>query len=369
MKLTAVFVVLLAAVAVQSQEPKFYRVEHVADDATPATIHFFCSQGYDTEDCRHDVAALRRVLAPYPLQLLGEWSFYLVLAPDWKPLARGHGGPAVSPAFSLLLGHATVIDRSLFSGSADRNIELEKWSGMPVGPAFVDFAVTHELGHAICQDTNERHANDYGKELRDSKVLDCSETPGWKPSGKTQSTAPTTDANQSGDDSIKSRNATFGAPDHGDWIPPEPGIGVSELHRRPEIQGALREIWVRAGGGVYKTESAFIYDKTVGVELVPPTNQFEKMSIEIRPTTQAIFHTHPIGQNRMSENDINTANQNHVDMYVLSRDGLYFYSPGMRAPRLVVFGTDFLRKDLAMGRKPNGETQNVVTASTSGNPR
>jgi hypothetical protein len=172
-KLTALFVVLLATVATQSQEPKFYRVELAVTDAVPPTMHFFCSQGYDQQECVRDVTALRNALAPYPLQLLGEWSFYLVLAPDWKPLARGHGGPAASPAFTLLLGHATVIDRSLFSGSADRNIELEKWSGMPVGRAFVDLAVTHELGHGICQEKNERLANEYGMELREGKIPHC----------------------------------------------------------------------------------------------------------------------------------------------------------------------------------------------------
>jgi len=114
-------------------------------------------------------------LAPYPLRLLGEWSFYLVLAPDWKPLALSHGGPAVSPAFSLLLGRATVMYRSLFAGSADRNIELEKWSGIPVGPTLVDVAVTHELGHSLCQEKNERLANKYGKELREGKLPACAE--------------------------------------------------------------------------------------------------------------------------------------------------------------------------------------------------
>src|SRR5215469_17357648 len=173
MKLPTFFLVLFAAVAIQAQEPKFYRVELAAADSLPQSLHFFCAQGYDQQECRQDVAALRKALAPYPLQLLGEWSFYLVLAPDWKPLARSHGGPAVSPAFTLLLGHSTVLDRSLFSGSADRNIELEKWSGMPVGPAFVDFALTHELGHGICQEKNERLANDYGKELREGKIPHC----------------------------------------------------------------------------------------------------------------------------------------------------------------------------------------------------
>jgi hypothetical protein len=172
-KLSVLFAVLLATLAAQSQEPRFYRVEFSADGAIASSIHFFCSEGYDKDECLHDVAALRKALAPYPLRLLGEWSFYLVLAPAWKPLAQRHGGPAVSPAFSLLLGRATVMDRSLFTGSADRNIELEKWSGIPVGPALVDVAVTHELGHAICQEKNERLANEYGKEMREGKLPSC----------------------------------------------------------------------------------------------------------------------------------------------------------------------------------------------------
>jgi len=65
------------------------------------------------------------------------------------------------------------MDRSLFSGSADRNLELEKWSGIPVGPALVDIAVTHELGHALCQEKNERLANEYGKDLREGKIPHC----------------------------------------------------------------------------------------------------------------------------------------------------------------------------------------------------
>lgn len=173
MKLIALFAVLLAATTLLTQEPKFYGVELPLKNSVPATIHFYCNQGYDRQDCLHDVATLRKALAPYPLELLGEWSFYLVLASEWKPLARSHGGPPVSPAFTLLLGHATVIDRSLFTGSADRNIELEKWSGMPVGPAFVDFALSHELGHGICQEANERLANEYGKELREGRVPHC----------------------------------------------------------------------------------------------------------------------------------------------------------------------------------------------------
>jgi len=73
-----------------------------------------------------------------------------------------------------------VFDRSLFSGSADRNIELEKWSGLPVGPVLVDVSLSHELAHAICQEKNERRANDYGKDLREGRVPACIKTLGQK---------------------------------------------------------------------------------------------------------------------------------------------------------------------------------------------
>jgi hypothetical protein len=62
----------------------------------------------------------------------------------------------------------------LFSGSADRMIELGKWSGIPEAAALVDIAVTHGLGDAPCQEKNERLVNEYGKELRAGKI------PQWK---------------------------------------------------------------------------------------------------------------------------------------------------------------------------------------------
>jgi hypothetical protein len=88
MKLTALFVALLAAATASTQEPKSYRVEFAANSSIPATIHFFCSQGYEKQECIHDVAALAlwRALAPYPLRLLGERLFYLALAPERRPL-------------------------------------------------------------------------------------------------------------------------------------------------------------------------------------------------------------------------------------------------------------------------------------------
>jgi hypothetical protein len=118
-----------------------------------------------------DASALRQALAPYPIQLLGPWSFVLVPADDWKALVRGQGGDLVSPAFSMLDQRVTMLDGSLFIASAGRSKELLQRFYM-IGPALVDLAVTHEMGHGICYD--------YGRELRQGKTPDCSQAPGRK---------------------------------------------------------------------------------------------------------------------------------------------------------------------------------------------
>jgi hypothetical protein len=74
------------------------------------------------------------------------------------------------------------------------------------------------------------------------------------------------------------------------------------------------------------------------------TNQNGKLSFNIPPGTTAVFHTHPQGHDPMSQQDIDVANQNHVDMYVISVSGLYHYRPGMKEPEMLLAGTDYLNK-------------------------
>jgi hypothetical protein len=97
--------------------------------------------------------------------------------PDWKALVRGQGGDSVSPAFSMLDQRMTLLDGSLFVATASRNKELLVRFGV-IGAALVDLAVTHEMGHGICQEKNERRADDYGRQLREGKTLDCNPPPG-----------------------------------------------------------------------------------------------------------------------------------------------------------------------------------------------
>jgi hypothetical protein len=178
-KTTVLIAVLFAASAAQTQNLKLVTVRFPANGSTPNTVQFLCSQKYDRAECVKDASALRQAIAPYPAQLLGEWSFVLVPTDEWKALVRGQGGDPVSPAFSMLDQRLTLLDGSLFVASAGRNKELLERFGK-IGPQLVNLAITHEMGHGICQETNERRADDYGKELRDGQVPDCSKTPSAK---------------------------------------------------------------------------------------------------------------------------------------------------------------------------------------------
>jgi hypothetical protein len=178
-KASVLIAVLVAGCAAQTQNLKMISVRFPADGSTPNSIQFLCSQKYDRAECVKDATALRQVITAYPTQLLGAWSFVLVPAGDWKTLVRSQGGDPVSPAFSMLDQRVTLLDSSLFSASASRNKELmQRFSLM--GSALVDLAITHEMGHGICQEKDERRADDYGRELRDGKIPDCSKTPGAK---------------------------------------------------------------------------------------------------------------------------------------------------------------------------------------------
>jgi hypothetical protein len=178
-KTSVLIAVLFAACAAQTQNLKLVAVRFGANGSTQNSVQFLCSQKYDRAECVKDATALRQAMATYPTQLLGEWSFVLVPADDWKALVRGQGGDPVSPAFSMLDQRMTLLDSSLFVASASRNKELLQRFDM-IGAALLDLAVTHEMGHGICQEKNERRADDYGRELREGKAPDCSQTPARK---------------------------------------------------------------------------------------------------------------------------------------------------------------------------------------------
>jgi hypothetical protein len=176
-KSSLLIAILSAACAAQTQTVGVVPVHVDATASIPHAVQFFCMHNYNSQACRKDSVALRHALAPYPLERLGTWSFLLVPADDWRTLLRGLRLNPVSPAFSIIDQHITVLESSLFTATPIRDKSLLRTFGV-IGGALLDLAVTHELGHAICQDQDQRRADDYGRELRQTKTVNCTNAPG-----------------------------------------------------------------------------------------------------------------------------------------------------------------------------------------------
>jgi hypothetical protein len=134
-------------------------------------LRFYCAEGYNSTSCREDVLKLRTELARHPVAVMGQWSFVLVSSDQWKDLVLRLGGAPVSPAFSVLGNRTTVLEQALFSPSANRAKELLAEYGTLKD--LLRVAITHELGHALCKERDERRADDYGRELRAGRVPIC----------------------------------------------------------------------------------------------------------------------------------------------------------------------------------------------------
>ena len=176
MKPSLLIAVLFAACAAQTQTLRVVPVDLEGTAQTAKNVQFFCTQDYNRDECHQHALELRRVLMSYPLERLGMWSFALVPSEKWKDLVRALGGPAHSPAFTIFEQRTTVVESSLFSPTATRSAEFRRVFGV-TGEAMLELAVSHELGHGICQERDERRADDYGRELRQAKTVDCTKTP------------------------------------------------------------------------------------------------------------------------------------------------------------------------------------------------
>ena len=104
------------------------------------------------------------------------WSFVLVPSYKWPDLVRAVGGSTRSPAFTIFEQRTTVMESSLFSATATRSAEFLEVFGV-TGEALLELTVSHELGHCVCFDPDERKAEDYGRELREGRIPDCGRTP------------------------------------------------------------------------------------------------------------------------------------------------------------------------------------------------
>lgn len=133
---------------------------------------FVCNTGYTQKHCDEQVAVLRNALAKYPVAQLGTWTWILVRSEDWKAILLLRGLDPDSPAFTFYPKRETFIEEALVSQVPGREGELLlKWN-MKVGD-LLDFAIAHELGHALCNDGNERNADILARLLQKRKAISC----------------------------------------------------------------------------------------------------------------------------------------------------------------------------------------------------
>ena len=138
----------------------------------PATQHFFCNTGYTLDTCREQIATLKTVVAKYPTEALGEWTWVLVRSQDWKAQSQRLGLNPDSPAFTCLETRTTFIEEALVAKAPGRASELiARWHmGMT---DLLNTAVEHEMGHALCHSLNEDKANHVAQILEQKRPLSC----------------------------------------------------------------------------------------------------------------------------------------------------------------------------------------------------
>jgi hypothetical protein len=137
-----------------------------------ATQHFFCNTGYTLDTCLEQIATLKTVVAKYPTEVLGQWTWVLVRSEDWKARSRMLGINSDAPAFTCLETRTTFIEEALVAKVPGRASELiARWHmGMT---DLLNTAVEHEMGHALCHSLNEDKANHVAEILEQKRPLSC----------------------------------------------------------------------------------------------------------------------------------------------------------------------------------------------------
>ena len=133
---------------------------------------FHCHTGYPLAQCQKDILELKEILAHYPIEGLGHWTWVLVRSQDWKPISQRLRLNPDSPAFTAFELRETFLEEALFVHDPLRTAELMKeWQRSM--PKLLELAVTHELGHAFCEEPNEAAADHFGEELRNGQLMRC----------------------------------------------------------------------------------------------------------------------------------------------------------------------------------------------------
>jgi len=156
-------------------------VAQTASEVAPAGVgggiamsdqKFHCHTGYSLAQCQRDILQLKTVLSRYPIEALHHWTWVLVRSEDWKPISQRLRLNPESPAFTALDQRETFLEEALFMHDPLRTAELMKEWRLSMSK-LLELAVTHELGHAFCEEPSETAADRFGEELRNGLRPPC----------------------------------------------------------------------------------------------------------------------------------------------------------------------------------------------------
>jgi hypothetical protein len=134
--------------------------------------HFACNVGYTPSECQVATTVLRKALARYPVDVVGEWTWVLVRTDDWKQILSERRFNSNIPAFSYLPKRETFLDGALVVRASVRGAELAVIWHMPIED-LLDLAIRHELAHSLCNDPNENKADRVAIALKNGTPLSC----------------------------------------------------------------------------------------------------------------------------------------------------------------------------------------------------
>lgn len=134
--------------------------------------YFACSTGYSAQECQAASAVLRRALARYLLDELGEWTWILVRPVDWKRILSTNGIDPNDPGFSNLTKRKTFLDGSLVEAVSIRGMELRMVWHVPI-EQLLDLTIRHELAHAFCNERDEWKANRIALTMKNGAPSSC----------------------------------------------------------------------------------------------------------------------------------------------------------------------------------------------------
>lgn len=134
--------------------------------------HFACHTGYTEVECAREMRILKLALGKYPVSELGEWTWVLVRSEDWKLVLLARTLDPNIPALTDPNIRTTFFEEVLVGGDSGRMAELMAVWHMG-RDTLLDSAIRHELGHALCEDASEVHANRVAILLEHQKPISC----------------------------------------------------------------------------------------------------------------------------------------------------------------------------------------------------